>query len=362
MTESGEQGPSAPTTGQDTIPRPFVHQLKRLLAWFIGLIGLVIVTLTKSYIAEVAWPGRKLATMDTTLTRVWNYSDTVAQNKALVDLSDDAKTVRFQLHLVGRLSLLLRNHRRLQNTKCPSSRERLGTNDQQAIKIIVDLGRQLEHPRNRFYVFPQAPPPELAALMLFDSTDLSLANFDGANLRKADFSKSCLFKTSFEHANLDTSNFTLARLDQTVFRRAEMRGAVLKSVTSRGAQFRETNLHEATFNFARLKLVNLAGSDLTCGYLAGAVTDSLNLSGVVLTWTDLFGAVLVRVQSWEEIDSLKSAYMVGVTGLRPHQVAFARNRGAYVDGPDQERWGLQRDQNCREASTLNRNETVVGSR
>jgi uncharacterized protein YjbI with pentapeptide repeats len=362
MTEPDQKGALDPTARPNTIRRPFVDQLKRFWGWLLALIGLIIITLTKSYLAEIVWPERKLAMMDTTLTRVWNYSDTVAQNKALVDLSDDAKTIRFQLHLVGRLALLVRNHRRLQNTKCPSSSERLGTNDQQALKIVVDLGRQLEHPANRFYVFPQAPPLELAALMRFDSADLSLADFNNANLRMADFSKSCLFKTSFEHANLDTSNFTLARLDSTVFRRAEMRGALLKSVTSRGAQFRETDLHEATFNFARLKLVNFSGSDLTCAYLAGAITDSLNLSGVVLAWADFFGTALARVQAWQEIDSLKSAYLVGVTGLGPSQLALARNQGAYVDGPDQERWGLQRDQNCRGASSLKRNATLVGSR
>jgi hypothetical protein len=346
MTDPGQGGSSDHKSNQNSVRRTIVDQIKRFGGWLLALVSLVIITLVKSYLAEVVWPGRKLAMMDSTLTRAWNYSDSVAQNKALVDLSDDAKTNRFQMHLIGRLAVLVRNSRRLQNANCPSSPKPLGTNDQLAVAIIVQLGRELGHPHNRLYFFHEGAPPDLPDSLRFDSVDFSLAHFDSANLRRANFSKSCLFKASFEGANLDSSEFSNARLDSTDFRGARMHGAQLRSSGSRGATFRDAILVGANLNFMRLRSVNFAGADLSCAYFANAVTDSIELSGAALPWTLLFATKLDRVQSWEEIDSLKGAYLVGVVGLRPREVAHALDRGAYLKGLDQVQWGRLRDRNC----------------
>src|SRR5438105_5760215 len=343
-----DEGSAHGAPEQSASNRPVVGQLKKLLAWLVGFLGLVIIALTKSYIAEIVWPERKLAQMDSTLTKAWNYSDSTAQNKALTDLSDDAKTTRFQLHLVGRLVMRVRDNRRLQNTRCPSASKPLGNNDQLALSIIVRLSKELAHPHKKLYVFPQKPPPDLPDSLRFDSVDFSLAHFDSANLRKATFAKACLFKASLEGANLDSSDFTLGRLDSTNFRGATMRGTQLKSINSRGAQFRETVLSGAILEFAQLRSVNFAGADLTCAYFANAVTDSISLSGTGLSWADLFAIKIYRLQSpWMEIDNLNGAYLVGAVGLGPREIADARSKGAFVDSLDQKQWGVKRDENCR---------------
>jgi uncharacterized protein YjbI with pentapeptide repeats len=311
------------------------------------VISLAIIALVTKYVNGIELPAAKMARMDSALTTVWSDPNDSTRVKALIDLSDHANSLKLQMHLVGRLVKLVGDNHRLQtNPSCPNLKKPLKDVEKNALAIIARLGTALSQSRRRLLWFYQAAPRDLADSLHFNSLDLSFAHFDSTNLRGANFSNSCLFRTSFEGAILDSTDFTLAHLDTSNFRGAQMRGAQLLSINSRGGTFRDAVLSSATLNSARLFSVSFEGADLTCAYFANAVTDHLDMSGAVMPWALLVADTLARVQSWREIINQRGTYLVGVVGLTPRETAFSRDKGAYVDGLDQEQWARLRDQNC----------------
>lgn len=337
-----------PTPPENSLFRRFIQLLKRFWKWIGALVIGGFITIFVQRCAEEIppLPGAEKARIDSTLSKVCCDPDTSKRLKALNDISDDAISVEGQMHLIGGLVSLIRQHRPVIFGSCPDSLKPLGATDQKALDVITQLSRALRHPGSRFGVLRQAAPSDLADSLHFDSLDLSHAKLNDANLRGASFTNSCLYGTRFEGALLDGSNFTSARLDSANFRGDTMRNARLESIISRGAEFRAAKLMGATFNMAQLRAVNFAGANLTCAYLANAVTDSITVTGAIMHWTFFGGSSLARAQRWEETRSLKSAYLQDVTGLSAQQRAHAQSDSAYLTGIARSQWEGKRKDNC----------------
>lgn len=227
----------------------------------------------------------------------------------------------------------------------------------------------------------EAQRPELSALTVVESADLSGANLRGAdldgtdlvavNLSGADLSGASVAgaymataqlagtiargaKTNFMDTDLSRAQFSAssdftdailagaylssARLAEGNFSGANLSGAYLDKAQARRARFHEacfdhSNLSDASFGFADLSHASLRNTTLTQADFRGA-----NLSGACLEWANLSNARLGRAQ-------LASA------DLRYANVVEADFRGANLTGCSiygVSAWGLRLSRSTRQ--------------
>ena len=144
-------------------------------------------------------------------------------------------------------------------------------------------------------------------------------NLDGVPLVGVDLSGAFLQGIHLPHARLVRSNFGAADVRDSDFISADLTDSDLNS-----GNFRYSNLRNVLFRGSSLENADLFGADLT-----GADLSDANLASV-----DLRTANLARI-SWKGISSVKGANLYAVKNAPEGFLAWALQRGAISQNPDQ---------------------------